>query len=234
MSKEKYIKEFNLVEVQRIFYKMPRKQTLINWVNLAKKLNKNFEFTVKAWQTITHPPTSITWRKAKLVVSKNKIDKYGGLKPTEENFEAWEKIIEACKTLNSVITVIQTPPSFRPTVENIRNMYDFLGSVKRNGLKLAFEPRGEWVKQPEKIKKVCEELNLIHVTDLLVSKPLSTSRIIYTRLHGLGPRKYYYEYTSEDLTRLRDTVEKLDSDVTYVLFNNVKMYYSAKKFMEIT
>ena len=60
-SRKDYFSQFKLVEVQQTFYKMPRLETALRW---RGEVPADFEFTLKAWQLITHPPTSPPYRKA--------------------------------------------------------------------------------------------------------------------------------------------------------------------------
>ena len=54
-----YFSHFRLVEVQQTLYKMPKLETALRWRQQAPS---DFEFTLKAWQLITHPATSPTYR----------------------------------------------------------------------------------------------------------------------------------------------------------------------------
>jgi uncharacterized protein YecE (DUF72 family) len=56
-GRKEYFRQFRLVEVQQTFYKMPDLETAIKW---RQEAPTDFEFTLKAWQLITHPPTSPT------------------------------------------------------------------------------------------------------------------------------------------------------------------------------
>jgi len=228
-----YFERFKLVEVQRTFYKLPRPQTAQKWRHQAPE---DFEFTVKAWQAITHPPTSPTWRKAGLSVPDEKKDRYGFLRPTEENFEAWEQITRFCEALGARICVVQCPPSFRFTPENVENIRAFFGSVNRHGLLLAWEPRADWREHLDVVGELCDELELIYVTDVLRHGVPFTRPVFYTRLHGLAEREfdYRYRYTDEDLSRLADVVVGLEGEgveEAYVLFNNIYMAEDASRFV---
>ena len=230
-----YYREFSLVELQSTFYKLPRLQTAERW---RREAPAGFEFSVKCWQAVTHPPSSPTWRRAKLKVDPDKRDKYGFLRPTEENFEAWEKTLEICRALRSRVCVIQCPPSFGYSGENVENMRKFLSSIERDGLKIAWEPRGTWHEKPEVVKRLCEELELIPVVDVLRREPIIVGEVAYTRLHGLNPREYdyKYKYTDEDLTRLLEKIVELESagvGEVYVLFNNTEMAEDAKRFVQL-
>ena len=54
-----YFSHFRLVEVQQTLYKMPKLETALRWRQQAPS---DFNFTVKAWQLITHPATRPTYR----------------------------------------------------------------------------------------------------------------------------------------------------------------------------
>ncbi len=212
VSMKKYFQLFNVVEVQKTFYKPPQPDTAKKWRDQAPE---DFEFTVKAWQVITHPPSSPTYRKAGIQV------KYGGFfKPVEEVFKAWETTREIAKILNARFVVFQTPKSFKDTDENIKNMREFFGSIERDFV-FGFEPRG-W--REEKVRKVCEELNLVHVVDPFVSRQLY-GEISYFRLHGFN---YKHKYTDDELLKLRDLVSE-----GYVMFNNVHMLDDALRFKRL-
>lgn len=230
----RYFETFSVVEIQQTFYKPPKIETLNMWRELA---GDKFEFTIKAFQAITHPPTSPTWRKAGIKVDPNKLEKYGYLKPTEENFEAWEATLKAAKALKAKIIVVQTPPTFGFNRENVKRIYDFFNSIDRRGFHIVWEPRGSWLEVPEETSKIMEDLNLIHGVDLLRYDPMSRLEILYCRLHGLGGRSvnYKYKYSMEDLQSLKAKLELLSTryEVGYVMFNNVYMWDDSLKFREI-
>jgi len=50
VSRQKYFKEFQLVEIQNTFYKLPWLETAVKWREQAPV---DFEYTMKAWQGIT-------------------------------------------------------------------------------------------------------------------------------------------------------------------------------------
>ncbi len=225
----KYFSEFRLVETQTTFYKLPTVKTAEKWRTQAPE---DFEFTVKVWQGVTHPPDSPTWKRSGL--GKNELRGYGGFNPSRKTLEAWVRTLEIVKRLGARIALFQTPPSFNPTPKNIDNMKKFLGEIDREGLRLAWEPRGEWLEKKSLTKSILERLDLIHVVDPFWDQPL-TRRIYYFRLHGLGKRyNYRYEYSRENLKKLKNLIEGLEeAEEVYVLFNNIKMYDSAKLFLSL-
>jgi len=228
---KKYFEGFNLVEVQRTFYKPPRLSTLEKWRENAPK---DFEFVVKAWQLITHPATSPTYRKAGIEVSEKNKDNYGFFKPTNEVFEAWEITKKACEILKSKICIVQTPARFKPSEENLKNMTEFFNSIDRENVIIGWEPRGkDW--NPDLVKMICEKLHLIHVVDPFAQDPqYFIENITYFRLHGAPPGKkmYKYKYSEKDFEYLISKVKTLPVEKTYILFNNLYMGEDAKSFMD--
>jgi len=233
-SRREYYKSFSVVEVQQTFYKIPLPSTLERW---RKEAPEDFEFTIKAWQVITHLPTSPTWKRSGLKVSKNEYDKYGYLRPTKENFDAWMKTLEAAKILQANVIVIQTPPSFGYSEENVRNIRSFFSQIDRNNMLIGWEPRGTWKQHLDVVGKLVKELNLIHIVDILKLKPAAIGRVAYIRLHGLnGEVNYRYKYKDEDLDRLLKCIEELYNngvETVYVMFNNVFMFDDALRFKKL-
>ncbi len=229
-GRKKYFEYFSVIELQDTFYRLPRESTARRWREQAPE---GFEFTVKAWQAITHPPTSPTWRRAGVKVSEEERDKYGYFRPTDQVFEAWERTKRICEILKAKFVVFQTPASFGYSEENVRNVEAFFSSIDRGGLILGWEPRGTWHEHRGMLSRLLDRLDLVHVVDVLRRDPVRTPGIAYFRLHGLGGREvnYRYKYTDEDLERLKNKVLKYaeEGDV-YVMFNNVYMFDDALRF----
>jgi len=233
-GKRAYFNTFKLIELQETFYKLPKVSTAERWRVTAPE---DFEFTVKVWQVITHPPTSPTWRKAKLKVPPELMNKYGNLRPTEENLRAWEEVLNVCRALKATICVFQTPPSFGYSPENKANVERFFSSIRRNKLRIGWEPRGTWHEHVDEVKKLCKSLDIIHVVDVLRRRPAYVSDMCYFRLHGLGKGEvnYKYKYTDDDLARLTSIVKDyVDQGCkVYILFNNIYMKDDALRFKNI-
>ncbi|HDN02255.1 MAG TPA: DUF72 domain-containing protein [Candidatus Bathyarchaeota archaeon] len=230
-SRKKYYEDFKIVEIQRTFYKPPMVKTAEKW---RAEAPEGFEFTMKAWQLITHPYTSPTWRKAGIKVEDKIKERYGHLQPTRENIEAWNKTVEIASRLQAKIIVIQCPPSFKATEENISNARTFLEEASRSGYTIGLELRHKsWT--PEKTRRLLELPGVIHVTDLLKEKPVIVKDIVYSRLHGLDGINYRYKYTDQDLKRLLETVNTLAGfKEAYILFNNgYNAYDDAKRLIEM-
>ncbi len=217
-ARKEYFKNLGIVEVQKTFYKPPRLETAARW---KKEAPPDFEFTVKAWQLITHASSSPTYRKAGIEVEDE--SKYGYFRPTREVFDAWERTAEIADALNAEVVVFQCPASFKEEEGNIRNMREFFSSISRRFI-YAWEPRGKW--NSATIRELCEELDIIHCVDPFKGK--SVSKLKYFRLHGRNG--YRYDYSAEELNELKE----MCGSRAYCLFNNTEMYKNALEFKNLT
>jgi len=232
VSRKRYFETFKLVELQNTFYDLPSD----DWAQrFRSEIPPDAIVTIKAWQVITHPHTSPTWRRMKHKPEGN-LENYGFLKPTKENLLAWDRTRHIANILRARAVVFQTPPSFKYSEENLQNVLEFFRTIYTRELLICWEPRGDWNEHLDAVRKVVE-IGVIHVVDLLKRNPLlNNAQILYTRLHGLGKGEvnYKYKYTDDDLKRL---VEKILSfsgiNEAYVLFNNVYMFYDAQRFRDL-
>ena len=127
VKRSEYFNKFSVAELQSTFYQLPVKITTVKrW---REEAPERAEFVIKAWQLITHPPSSPTYKKLKIKLSEKK-ENYGFFKPTEEVFEAWRKTREVAKVLRAKIILFQCPSSFKPKKENIDNMKVFFREIK--------------------------------------------------------------------------------------------------------
>ncbi|MGC8811988.1 MAG: DUF72 domain-containing protein [Candidatus Aenigmatarchaeota archaeon] len=229
---KKYFQEFSLVEIQQTFYKIPEIKTLQRW---REEAPKDFIFTIKAFQGISHPTSSPTWRRSGIEELKKLRDKVGFLKPTKEVFDFWKKSLETCKILNSPVCLIQLPAGFKENEENKKNAKKFFSKIERKNLSIALELRG-WGEGG--FKEICKKFDLISCVDPFVSQPLyfSKKKIAYFRLHGRyekGRIDYKHKYSEEELKKLKGIVEGLGVKKVFVLFNNVFMREDALRFKEL-
>ncbi len=217
---KRYFSQFKLVEIQQTFYKPPKLETALKW---REEAGDDFEFCLKAWQLITHPPSSPTYRKAGITIPWENKECYGWFKPTREVMEAWHRTEEIARALKAKIIVFQCPPSFRESQESIDNMTKFFQAIGKEFL-FAWEPRGGW--SDAQIEALCKELDLIHCVDPLEREPLY-GEVRYFRLHG-GPG-YAHSYSEEELKQIKQKGE----GESYFLFNNITMYDDALRFLNL-
>ncbi|MEM2004682.1 MAG: DUF72 domain-containing protein [Zestosphaera sp.] len=235
MSRSRYYGLFEAVELQETFYNPLNPESL---KRCRREAPEGFKFAMKGWQAITHPPESPTWRRSKFRPPGGCGDRYGHLRPTKEVMEAWELVREAAEALGATYVVLQLPPSFTYSRENLTNVKDFLSATCDATFRIGIELRGDWHGHDEELRSVLEGFsNVVHVTDpFRWFPPAKQSGNCYFRLHGIGGREvnYRYKYSAEDLVKLKEMLEGLKppSEV-YVMFNNVHMREDALNFMKL-
>jgi uncharacterized protein YecE (DUF72 family) len=228
-SIKKYFSDFDTVEIQQTFYKILDVKLLNKWRKMAKE---DFIFNFKAFQGITHPHKSRTWKRSNIDASKLK-EKVGYLKPTKEVFEFWGKMVEYAKILKTKVIVIQLPESFKNTKENWENAEKFFRNIERKDFEIGVELRG-WNK--DDIKKFCKKFDVIDVCDLNQRLPTVTKKISYFRLHGSyknGKINYYHQYNDDEMREMKEKIKKLKSKEIFVYFNNVFMLNDSKRFINL-
>jgi uncharacterized protein YecE (DUF72 family) len=223
MAQREYVQSFPVVEVQQTFYQPPQISTLEKWRADAPP---DFEFTLKAWQLITHESRSPTYRRLKRQLNDEEREECGSFRPTAIVKEAWE-VTRACAcALNARLILFQCPASFTPTSEHIKNLRRFFNGIERDGLQFLWEPRGGW--PDNAVRELCSELELIHVVDPFAARTL-TPQLCYFRLHGRKGFRYVYE--DDELEELLSMLPR--GRTSYVLFNNVRMAQDAARFQTI-
>lgn len=223
VRREKYFQHFGVVEIQKTFYQPPSLATVEKWRSEAPG---DFEFTLKAWQLITHEATSPTYRRLGRPIPDSEKKSYGSFKPSKGVFEAWEIVSSVARALEAKVIVFQCPASFKPSSQNKDNMRRFFERVDRRDFQFVWEPRGKWA--ADEIRGLCQQLNLIHCVDPFKTSP-TWGEIRYFRLHG--KTGYRYKYSDDDLEELLKRIgARCDC---YVMFNNVPMFEDALRFIEM-
>ena len=218
---QKYFKDFKVIEIQETFYNLEKISRYEKW---REEAPEDFEFVIKAWMIITHSISSPTYRRLKNRFGNLK--NYGFFKSTPEVLKAWEKTERIARALRTKIIVFQCPASFKPEPENIENLRRFFKKIKTRDFIYAWEPRGKW--EEGLIKKLCQELDLVHCVDPFKTKPLF-GKINYFRLHGQPGYNLRYKYTDQDLKKLLEFCNKKEN---YILFNNISMLDDALRFLK--
>jgi uncharacterized protein YecE (DUF72 family) len=219
-----YALRFRVVEVQQTFYQPPQIQTLERWRETAPPA---FEFTLKAWQLITHEARSPTYRRLKRELGEAERAQAGSFRSTKIVKEAWTTTLACARALAARRILFQCPASFTPTTEHIENMRRFFASIERDGdLQFCWEPRGGW--PDDLVRSLCGELNLVHVVDPFTART-QTPDECYFRLHGRKGWRYVYE--DDELEELLMMLPR--DNVSYVLFNNVRMLEDASRFQDL-
>ena len=223
MAFDQYVREYPLVEVQQTFYQPPRDETMRRWRHEAPT---GFEFTVKAWQVVTHDATSPTYRRLRTPLTERERAEAGSFRSSSTVLAAWTRTLECVRLLRATAVLLQCPASFRPTDENVSRLRTFLRAAKRPpDVRILWEPRGPW--PAEVVLELCRELDIVHVVDPFVSWTV-TPEATYLRLHGTTGARHVY--TDGELRRLRDVIPRGSAEPAYVLFNNLPRIEDARRF----
>jgi uncharacterized protein YecE (DUF72 family) len=108
-SQKAYYESFDCIEIQSTFYEPPDAKVAHRW---RREAPNGFEFCIKAWQLITHTPSSPTYRRLRSPIPAKARDSLGSFRPTDEVWEAWERTLEIAEALQARIILFQCPKSF--------------------------------------------------------------------------------------------------------------------------
>ncbi len=223
VSQASYVRRFRLVEVQHTFYEPPANAVLERW---RAQVPTRFEFTIKAWQVVTHESGSPTYRRLKQPLPASARGQVGGFRTTPPVLSGWRRTLECARVLRATAVLLQCPRSFRPTHDNVARMRRFLSEVERPEGRLLWEPRGDW--PAPLLEELCSELDLVHVVDPMQTETVTPERTYY-RLHGTTGSRHVH--TDDELRRLRDLVD--GRSTPYVMFNNMPRAGDAERFLAL-
>jgi len=223
-KKHDYAARLDCVEIQHTFYKPPQVKTLEGW---RKETPEGFEFTLKAWQFITHEGNSPTFKRLKRELTEKEQKEAGGFKPTDTVEFGWQVTLESAKALNARTILFQCPARFVQNDTNIKNIRRFFKKIDRETMNFVWEPRGKtW--DPAIIEKICRDLDLWHCVDPFFHRTVTPEKCYY-RLHGI--KRWRYKYEQGELEELVSLLP--DDGLSYVFFNNNEMFDDALRFKQI-
>jgi uncharacterized protein YecE (DUF72 family) len=220
ISMTRYVQLFPLVEVQHTFYEPPADAVLAKW---RAAVSPRFEFTMKAWQLVTHESGSPTYRRMKVPPPRGEV---GAFRTTPTVLAGWQRTLECARILKATAVLLQCPKSFTPTAVNVERMRHFLTTVERPEARVLWEPRGDW--PVSLLTELCRDLDLVHVVDPMLTETV-TPEATYYRLHGTTGARHVH--SDDELRRLRDLVN--GRATPYVLFNNLPRVGDAQRFLAL-
>lgn len=220
LRKEDYLLYYSEIfytnEINTTFYNIPSRWVVDNWV---KKTPRNFLFSAKLPQTITH---------------EHKLDINSCLDDLDYFLKVMEPLIESRKL---IAFLIQLPPSFNRK-EHFSNLKEFIdnwpGSPESDNYHLVVEFRDKsWMDD-----EVFRYLKNKSLTYCAVIEPLLPPRMdvtnpafAYIRFHGYGKKIWFdYCFNEEEIKKwvhpIREVIQKVDRVGIY--FNNHFSGYAAK------
>ena len=196
-----YASLFNSIEINSIFYKLPRNSTVVNW---AESVPGNFRFTFKVSKTITHVK---------------------GLNFAKKDVDDFINVVENIGEKKGCL-LAQFPPSLKiENLDQLQKLLETLGEATYNShWKLAIEFRDpSWYEN--EVYELLEEYDAaLVIQDMPKSAtPLNDVRgdFIYLRFHGPEPR-YRGDYSNEFLQQYAEHIKSWISEkkTVYAYFNN--------------
>ena len=226
MSIKNYALHFPVVEVQSTFYEPPSDLVMTRW----RESTPSLEYTVKVWQLVTHAAKSPTYRRMKSALEPG--DDPGGFRDSPAVDKGWRRSAECAHLLSATAMLFQSPASFRPEPDNVRDMVRFFERIRRTRARLLWEPRGShWVTKAGLASSLCRDLDLVHVVDPFVTAPEPRGPV-YWRLHGINGARN--SYTDAELRQLHHMLQVgSHGEAAYVLFNNLPRIGDAKRFCKL-
>ena len=195
-----YASQFDTVEINSTFYRLPRVEVFEGWY---KKAPKDFVFVLKGSRFLSH------------------------VKKFKDPKEPWEIFYEKALILKEKLGPIlfQTPPSWQKDLSRLQN---FLKIVPKN-LRFAFEFRHpSWFNEEvyEVLKKFNACLCFVSSPDWPTAEVFRAD-FIYVRFHG-EERLYSSDYSDKKLKEWAQKFKKWlkDGRDVYAYFNNDALGYA--------
>lgn len=197
---EYYRKHFDTVEINNTFYRLPDKETFVNWKN---SVPENFRFIVKASRFITH------------------------MKKLQDPVQTIARFMDSVGLLEEKLSRIlfQLPPNLKA---NCALLKQFLEALPKN-FRYVFEFRNaDWYRdEVYELLKIHNCAFCIYELDGHLSPVEITADFVYLRLHGPG-RKYQGNYSDEILSRWADRCrEWSQTKDVFVYFDNDEKGFAA-------
>jgi uncharacterized protein YecE (DUF72 family) len=202
---EFYARHFDSVELNVSFYRLPKKETFVNW---AKRTPRGFSFVVKGSRYITH------------------IKRLKGIEESLRFFFA--QISGLGNKLSAVLW--QLPPGFKKDLSRLEGFLRNTRKIKRK-LRLIFEFRHpSWFAEDTyhllRKRNIC--LCIAHSPHWPVAREV-TADFVYLRFHG-GQHLYGSNYTEEELREWADFARQIlaGRKDLYAFFNNDACGYAVR------
>ncbi len=237
-----YSRYFSTTEINSTFYSVPAPATVSSWIEKTADL-KHFEFSVKLPKRISHD-----------LLPSGEIDQ-----AVEERGQFTEICITPLRRAGRLGAVLlQLPPEFAYSVENLSHLVELLEGIRRDGNDIAVEFRDRsWLTaEAERLGAEAEEaLISLNCSSVFVDSPAfpavrsMTADHAYIRFHGRNRdiwyggageedariNRYDYLYSRGQLETWVPTVRLLSEHarISRIYFNNHGRAKAAKNAMEL-
>jgi uncharacterized protein YecE (DUF72 family) len=199
---------------------MPRTETLALW---RKGAPAGAEISVQAFRLITHQRDERGFPPAGKRLTPFRAAQCGAFRDALEVHEAWMSTKVAARALGARIVVFETPATFHPSPDRLRDMYRFFKSAERGTLSFVWQTRGAaW--DVKLMDRVSGDLGLIRAFDPLKEKAPSSGRFIYMR--PMGPRMG--SLSVDNMATIREAAGRRSG---YLVFSHRDAFRDAEKLL---
>lgn len=220
IGQDRYWRSFSFVEA-RTGEVMPRPATVDAWRAGAPA---GAEFSVQAYRLITHGREDRGFPAAGKKLPRSRQDACGGFRDTLEVHEAWMSTKAAAEALGAKIVVFETPASFQPGPDRLRDMYRFFKVLARGRFSFVWQLRGgAW--DAALVDRVCGELGLIRAFDPL--KEPAPERGAFRYLRPQGPRSG--ALSVDNMSTIREAAR---GKPAYLVFSHRDSFRDAERLLE--
>lgn len=161
---------------------MPRPATLAGWRAAAPA---GAEFAVQACRLITHGREDRGFPPAGRRLAPPRQRRCGWFRDGVDVREAWAATRAAAEALDARIVVFETPASFLPGPDRLRDMYRFFRDAPRGRLTAVWQPGEAW--EGAMVRRICADLGLTPAVDPLRRAVPASGGLLYIRPRGLWP-----------------------------------------------
>jgi len=208
-SKDKlkeYSRLFSFVEANSTFYRYPSMRSVRSW---KARVKKDFLFSVKCHRDVTHGHM---------------------LSPVQPVFMALERMYEVCKTLDTDLLILQTPPwmSQKLSARDLRNTL----STAPDGLRFIWEARQfRSAELPSELQKVMSDLQVVQAVDLSSEEAPEQQDLLYSRIFGESGGSIY-PLSQPELDTIIRRVSRSGARRAILSFHGFTMYQDAITFRQ--
>lgn len=198
-----YSEVFNFVEANSTFYEYPDVRTVERW---RRTVPEDFTFAVRCHQDLTHRI---------------------GLKPVDEAYGVFGKMMAYCGLLRAPFLVLETPSSYLLTHEALGEAKAFFGSLNLKGVRLVWEIRAP---STDEAVGLMQDFNIVHCVDLSREAPRFSSDVVYSRLFGKGKHNIY-QFTDDELVDIDRKAQSSEIRVVALSYHGARMHSDAARFV---
>ncbi len=209
-----YAHEFDTVELNNSFYRIPDRHVMEGWSNEAPR---RFRFAVKLWRGITH---------------------FKKLKDCREYVDNFLGIAGELDGRQRAPLLVQLPPNQKKDVDRLRSFLDSLKQFAGRRWKIAVEFRNEeWL--CDEVYRLLDEKSAAICLHDMAGKAVTTepnqASFVYVRRHGSHGGRYSGRYSRSqirsDAKRIRGWLG--DGRTVYLYYNNDAQGYAVRNAREL-